>query len=420
MLTGVMNAPDQFPNFPPLRAGRHHAARSAAIHHRLQVARRLFFPNMKTRCLALLLVLLALALPAPAKILRTAAQMQTMQDSLDSLMPPPPGTNTLHALTNAVPVTRYFDYALQDLGPADAPTLQWVCQDTNGLGQLVVNCYSNQICTLQSATNLAGPWLDLCPVANDSFVSFSTTNSDQQFFRLYINTSRWYVTFFQAPDGASNRNTYIVPEWGNGWWFCYTNADYQACSIFTNDLIIPVYPDAETNQTSAWECGIITEVYMQDGQPTSNVTPIYMPAGCHYLVLEPNWLLQQAQPLLVMPCSNPGYLCPQLYLGVAGNGDGTGDNGLGTGSGTGAGGDGGIGGPGIGYPSSGLGGSGGGWPPQLIDPTLGPPPPPIQLPTGQPPSLDLPPCCLLPTAGPGLIVVPDLNPNPNTCPFYNH
>ena len=210
-----------------------------------------------------------------------------------------------------------------------APVLQYILQDDwIGFGRILVQCYSNSIYYLESSTNLAkGNWKYLQEVGNQSIYTFYTTNSASQFFRLVAVTNRFYVTMLPAPDGTPAIGVMVFPEWDINYSYYFsitnvspTNASFSFCAV-GDELLVPVYPDHLTNYMSNWQCAYITDYYLNStGAPQSAYVAITMPAGCHYMTFEPNFMFGiadpgQPTPHMVDPC--PGTF-PNLYLGTFG------------------------------------------------------------------------------------------------------
>ena len=223
-----------------------------------------------------------------------------------------------------------------------APVLQYTFLDYyHGIGQILVNCYSNEICDLQETTNLAtGGWTDVQPIMNGGFYTFYTTNSAELFFRLRVQQNRFYATLLPAPDGSAPLAAIIVPEWGirNSYYFMVTNTSLANLSfsfcILSNEIVIPVYHDSLTNCTSEWQCGYLTEYYYDAyGNVQSAVAELPMYPGYHYTVFEANCLFNI--PGLDKKMEDPCYaLFPSLYIGTFGcSGGANGNANLGNGGG---------------------------------------------------------------------------------------
>ena len=129
-----------------------------------------------------------------------------------------------------------------------------------------------------------------------------------------------------APDGTPPIGVMVYPEWDvtYGYYFSVTNTSpsnqaFTFCAL-GDELLVPVYPDRLTNTMTAWECAYITEYYLNSsGVLASSVVDVVMPAGCHYLTFEPNFMFGFADPGQPTPhMVECGGTFPNLYLGTFG------------------------------------------------------------------------------------------------------
>ncbi|MDE2105493.1 MAG: hypothetical protein KGL39_50165 [Patescibacteria group bacterium] len=192
----------------------------------------------------LTLTLTICAAQARVRTTFSAAQLQVMQEEMDSLIPPDPGTNKFGIHTNTVPIVKKYDYTLQTLGSNDAPTLQFVSvNQSNNTIALVANCWSNDVCYLEHCTDLApADWFDsvtngqticvtnaLCyleaePVTGgDWFIVQQVYNGDV----ASLNEVDYYYRLWQQP--PVDLNWHIVCPMTNGMVLSLTNQYAHDC-----------------------------------------------------------------------------------------------------------------------------------------------------------------------------------------------
>ena len=231
------------------------------------------------------------AKPTAAQLAANAAALQALTEALTNA----PATTTAPRRTaasltasrlsrlagTAQPLARTFVYTLATLGPTDPPTLQFTNDD-----HLIVNCYTNSMFYLETATNLPGPWSVACPVVNGQVMQIIESGT-QEFYRLRRIDSRFFFTLLSAPNATPPDAAFLVPEWtlGRAYWSAVTNTTVW-WPVFSNTLIYPCYPFSVTNLTSDWTCALVVEMFTDTNGFHAVTNAVKIPAGYNWTGFE--------------------------------------------------------------------------------------------------------------------------------------
>jgi hypothetical protein len=196
-------------------------------------------------------------------------------------------------------------YTLHVLTPTNPP----VIYQTDNAGDMIFNMATNEVCYLETSTNtVEGPWTIVAPVTNAEVVNVPPT-LPQQWFRLQLITSRFYVQWLPAPDGDNDMPSEMVlcPEWSipQGVFYIVTNPPTEF-GCYSNTIISVTYPAwAETCQ-QAWPIANVIELDYYPSGWSYITNQVIMPAGYNCREFQVSYIITPAsgvQPHQVDPCS---------------------------------------------------------------------------------------------------------------------
>jgi len=234
---------------------------------------------------------------------RYTNNLAAIEAQILAAMPPPPAVHpahasrlalTLHDLdglsdTDLGPIP--YPYTLQNLGPNDAPVLQWMDSQN-----LMVNCNSNEVCYLTHSYDLTIPttaWPIIATVTNGEAINISGT-ATKEFFQLRVVQTRFVLAFIPDVNGDLPTGLVYLPDWQAAYGSLYviTNMPdaYNGCvyGLYSNTVVNVFYPASATNATASWPFVTIYEFYTDTNanEICARSNTIVMPAKANATLFE--------------------------------------------------------------------------------------------------------------------------------------